>query len=364
MSNRRRLPSALLALLLAGAASATVGCGGDKGGPEGTGGADGTDGADVTDGADGTDGTDGTDGGGDTGDPDCVELADGTCVEPTWVDIPELEAVDGVHSLTLAPTELEFDGKRHCGRAYNGSYVAPTLVTEAREGDSPRQIRIDLTNAFTQSDYRSLEGDDTCACLDADGMAGEPAGHGGCDDMAAHGDCTCTNSEGEECHEMYNFNLTNLHAHGSHIRPDAAAGGGCVDADGLACRDCDADVCDGDRSDDTCFFSDDVLTQVGPGEGAHYRWDIDEDGTHHDGLNWYHPHIHGTTAIQVSSGAAGAWIIRGPVDAVPGMAEARERVLVFSTPPVGDNGFVELAEGEDCRYWSVFAENRGGSAAG
>lgn len=294
---------------------------------------------------------------------DCVLLADGTCVTETWVDLPELETdTDGVHHLDLEPTEILLDGKRHCGRAYNGVYPGPTLVTPAREGDAVRQVRIDLRNRFTTHDVRSFDGDETCACTDTTGAECLPHGHGGCDTTPDPG-CTCTNAEGEVCEHMYDFNLTNLHAHGSHVRPDAAAGHGCVAEDGLACRDCEADACDDDPVDDTCFFADDVLAQVHPGEGARYRWDLDEDGTHHAGLNWYHPHIHGTTAIQVASGAAGAWIVRGDVDEVPGLADARERVMVFTTPPVGDNGFVPLAEDETCTEetltfndWSVLGD--------
>lgn len=293
---------------------------------------------------------------------DCYLLADGSCVTETWVDLPELEADgEGVHHLTLQPTELLLDGKRHCGRAYNGVYPGPTLVTPAREGDAVRQVRIDLKNAFTDHDVRSFDGDPTCACTDAAGAECLPHGHGACD--TPDPDCTCVDAEGEVCEHMYDFNLTNLHAHGSHVRPGASAGKGCL-ADGeYACRDCDADACDGETLDDTCFFADDVLTQVHPGEGARYRWDLDEDGTHHAGLNWYHPHIHGTTAIQVASGAAGAWVIRGDVDDVPGLADARERVVVFTTPPVGDNGFVALEDGQACTEdtltfndWSVLGD--------
>src|SRR6185436_14368013 len=108
-------------------------------------------------------------------------------------------------------------------------------------------------------------------------------------------------------------------AHGAHVRPDYARGGAACapTVEGgitVACRECGADVCDGDTSDDTCFHGDDVLNSIPPHAGARYRWDIDEDGTHHSGMDWYHPHIHGTTAIQVGSGAAGAWIVRGELD--------------------------------------------------
>ena len=73
-------------------------------------------------------GTGGT--GGSGGAPACVELADGRCVEETFQNPPLLEPnADGVYELTLQPTEIILDGQRHCGRAYNGLYPAPTIDT-------------------------------------------------------------------------------------------------------------------------------------------------------------------------------------------------------------------------------------------
>jgi FtsP/CotA-like multicopper oxidase with cupredoxin domain len=167
-------------------------------------------------------------------------------------------------------------------------------------------------------------------------------------------ECSCTNADGDPCEHMFDFNVTNLHAHGAHARPDYSRGGEpcepfTVDDITYECRECGGDVCDDDPADDACYHADNVLNSIFPRTGAQYRWDIDEDGTHHTGLQWYHPHIHGTTAIQVASGAAGAWIVRGPLDALEGIADARERVMIFSTPPIAnDNGFVPLADGEEC----------------
>lgn len=153
------------------------------------------------------------------------------------------------------------------------------------------------------------------------------------------GTCVCKDDEGGMCH-IFDFNLTSLHAHGSHVRPDYAEGGGCVEKDGLACRTCSGDTSTGKRE---CFFADDVLSRVLTGKGAQHRWDIDEDGLHHEGLDWYHPHIDGSTAIQVASGATGAWIVRGRSTKIPGIKDARERVIVFTTPPIG---YTPLADGQ------------------
>lgn len=289
----------------------------------------------------------GTDGG-----EDCFELADGSCVDETFTNPPVLEPDgDGVHQLELAPTEVTIDGQRHCVRAYNGSVVGPTIETPAREGDEARQVRVDLANRLILHDYRSLEGD-ACECTDAEGNSCLPEHiHDRCTDV--DDSCSCRNADGELCEHMFDFNVTNLHAHGSHVWPDYARGGAACEPsvdDGMLydCRDCDADICDGDLDDNSCYHGDNVLNAVHPSAGAKYRWDIDEDGTHHTGLQWYHPHIHGTTAIQVASGAAGAWIVRGPLDELPGVADARERVMIFATPSIATNGFEPLAEGEAC----------------
>ncbi|MBL9107372.1 MAG: multicopper oxidase domain-containing protein [Myxococcales bacterium] len=272
-----------------------------------------------------------------TGGAACVELADGRCVEQTWLDPQLLEPNgDGVYELELRPTEFMVGDQRHCGRAYNGMYPAPMIVTGAAEPGQPRQVRVDLRNAFTRSDVRQTSAAE-CVCVDTDTMMSCVPGGGHHDS----GTCTCTTTEGDPC-SFFDFNVTNLHAHGSHVRPDYAAGGGCVEEDGLGCRACDGDPEAGPRE---CFHADDVISRVLPGEGVRHRWDIDEDGTHHAGLFWYHPHIHGSTAIQVAAGATGAWVVRGPLDEIPGIAEARERVMVFTTPSLG---FTPLADGEPC----------------
>lgn len=263
----------------------------------------------------------------------CFELADGRCVEETFANPPVLEPnADGVYELSLQPTEFTLDGQRHCGRAFNGLFPGPTIDTKLADG--PRQVRVDLRNTFTKSAYRALTAGE-CVCTDVvTGDACESHGHGG------DPTCQCVNDAGNACH-FFDFNVTNLHAHGSHVRPDYATGGGCEETDELMCRPCNGDGV-GER---TCFYADDVISRVQPGEGVQHRWDIDEDGTHHAGLNWYHPHIHGSTAIQVASGAMGAWIVRGELDEIPGLKNAKERIMIFGTPPTG---YAPLAEGEPC----------------
>jgi FtsP/CotA-like multicopper oxidase with cupredoxin domain len=82
----------------------------------------------------------------------------------------------------------------------------------------------------------------------------------------------------QDTHNIPNcFNVTNLHGHGLHVSP---VGNG-----------------------------DNVLLEIGPGQSFQYEYNIAAD--HPAGTYWYHAHRHGSTALQVSSGMAGALVING-----------------------------------------------------
>lgn len=70
------------------------------------------------------------------------------------------------------------------------------------------------------------------------------------------------------------------------------------------------------------------MISVGPGEAKEYRFQVPDD--HPSGLFWYHPHHHGSTAVQAVSGMAGALIVRGPIDEVPEIKAAREIVVAMN----------------------------------
>ena len=83
------------------------------------------------------------------------------------------------------------------------------------------------------------------------------------------------------------FNETNLHAHGLWVSPSGN--------------------------------SDNVLISINPGVTFEYEYNVPSD--HPAGTFWYHPHKHGSTALQVSSGMDGALIIkddRAPTATTPG----------------------------------------------
>ncbi len=73
------------------------------------------------------------------------------------------------------------------------------------------------------------------------------------------------------------FNTTNLHTHGLHVSPSGN--------------------------------SDNVLLNIAPQTSFPFEINIPSD--HPSGTFWYHPHRHGSTAVQVASGAAGLLVVRG-----------------------------------------------------
>ncbi|HEX8626210.1 MAG TPA: multicopper oxidase family protein [Allosphingosinicella sp.] len=116
----------------------------------------------------------------------------------------------------------------------------------------------------------------------------------------------CTGGSHAEPNVPHCFNGTNLHTHGLWVNP---SGNG-----------------------------DNVLLSINPGVSFEYEYAIPTD--HPAGTFWYHTHRHGSTALQVSSGMAGALLIRGdrlPTPARNGDLDTlldsvdrlRDRTLIF-----------------------------------
>ena len=57
---------------------------------------------------------------------------------------------------------------------------------------------------------------------------------------------------------------------------------------------------------------DNVFIKIEPQETHKYDYHFDKN--HMPGTFWYHPHLHGSTAVQVGSGAAGLIIMDDPKD--------------------------------------------------
>lgn len=99
----------------------------------------------------------------------------------------------------------------------------------------------------------------------------------------------------------HDFGNTNLHLHGLDIAPHIFEPLGTLDP--MA-----------------------PMVAIEPGEYMDYPFVIPDDQS--PGLNWYHPHSHGSTAIQAVSGMAGGLIIKGAIDEVPEIKAAKDYILV------------------------------------
>ena len=117
-------------------------------------------------------------------------------------------------------------------------------------------------------------------------------------------------------------NSTNLHTHGLHVYPDIIR-----------------QPSPGDPGLYGDFVVDDPDMGIKPGETRQYEYRLRDD--HPAGMFWYHPHLHGSSAMQVGSGMAGALMVRGPIDQVPQIAAAKERIFVFQAPIYDQNGRLE-----------------------
>jgi len=99
---------------------------------------------------------------------------------------------------------------------------------------------------------------------------------------------------------------TNIHVHGLHVSP--APG------------------------------HDNVFLRLRAGRDYVNTYDIPTD--QYPGTYWYHPHWHMNVDYQTYDGMAGAIVVRGPVDDLPGIAGRRERTMVFQRLQLGDDGRV------------------------
>lgn len=107
---------------------------------------------------------------------------------------------------------------------------------------------------------------------------------------------------------------TNLHVHGLHVSPSGN--------------------------------SDNIFLHIGPGQTFNYQYDIPED--HPPGFYWYHPHPHGHTAMQVLNGLAGAIVIEGGLDDLPGISGLTERLMLLQGPFSGtDRASLNLVNGQE-----------------
>jgi hypothetical protein len=127
--------------------------------------------------------------------------------------------------------------------------------------------------------------------------------------LPAQPDCAAVTKKGSgTINTPHCFNTTNMHTHGLWISP---AGN-----------------------------SDNVLLRIQPGVDFEYEYNVPID--HPAGTFWYHPHTHGSTAMQVGSGMAGALLIQGDREPTPTSNGDLDTLLRPFQPPGGIINEVKL----------------------
>jgi FtsP/CotA-like multicopper oxidase with cupredoxin domain len=97
-------------------------------------------------------------------------------------------------------------------------------------------------------------------------------------------------------------NFTNIHYHGMHVTPDSTS----------------------------TAVGDDVLMVIAPGDSVLYSFRIPMNQS--PGTHWYHPHKHGSVALQVANGMAGAIIVEDPTTGLDWFTQQfglREHLIAF-----------------------------------
>jgi FtsP/CotA-like multicopper oxidase with cupredoxin domain len=97
---------------------------------------------------------------------------------------------------------------------------------------------------------------------------------------------------------------TNLHTHGFHVSP----------------RD----------------NSDNIFVEIAPGDTFSYEYHVPENN--YPGLFYYHPHCHGFTSEQATSGMGGVIIVAGGLDDLPSIKDLTRRVLVLQASQFDGSG--------------------------
>ena len=194
-----------------------------------------------------------------------------------WVDPPEIPGDDLINtSLRVVYAKHRINGKNTFLRSYemlDGRTSIPAPTFRFRKDGVERRLRVLLKNDLPCNGGKP--GDPTCKPAKC-----EFHGHG-------HHD---SNNPAN-----FRLNDTNLHVHGLHVSPQPP--------------------------------QDDVLLTVEP--GCQYQVDVRIPKDHPAGTDWYHPHQHGSTALQLSSGMAGGLVLMGDVDRVPEVKAAKERTFIF-----------------------------------
>lgn len=194
--------------------------------------------------------------------------------------VPVWQQIGGQWSCCMQTLNLRTYGFPKSDGSFQYGFPGPTLKLRkaGAPGGQGDRLLIKLVNA-----------------LPADGMAHECRGCPGC---SGPNPPPCCRAQDVFPNCFHGDNVTNLHFHGSHVSPQPP--------------------------------QDYVLLEVHPQGSTHvggathagglavageYQFDVDPlRWNQPEGTFWYHPHKHGSVALQVANGMAGTLMIEGPFD--------------------------------------------------
>lgn len=210
---------------------------------------------------------------------------DGELGPMTAEELRDIELLDAPTSEWIDPPE----GKRDADGVYNLTVAMATNKIAMNGKEYPVELRA-YNGGLVGPTIRFKAGDELKIRMK--------------NDLPEESDPSCRENPHRHGNTPACFNLTNLHTHGLHVSPRAPA--------------------------------DDVSLIIQPKGEFLYRYPIlprgnsgGERAMHYPGTFWYHAHRHGSTAIQLAGGMAGALILEGDIDEFPGVKEADERIFVF-----------------------------------
>ncbi|MGW0734769.1 multicopper oxidase domain-containing protein [Streptomyces sp. NPDC002851] len=211
-------------------------------------------------------------------------------------DLPEVRSRSGLldHTLTVAAARPAVGGRRLHLDTYDGQL--PGVLLRIRPGD---QVRLELRNRMLPTGVPLNALPPVCA----DEAQAQARDHGVLDG-APHCLPEAVHGLAEDHTVPQQAITTNLHTHGLQVSPAGPA--------------------------------DNVFVRVGPLGSHQYVYAVPDD--HPAGLHWYHPHHHGSTTHQAWSGLAGPIVVEGDLDAVPEIADMRERTIVINALRIDGNG--------------------------
>jgi FtsP/CotA-like multicopper oxidase with cupredoxin domain len=217
-------------------------------------------------------------------------LATDSCSPGSMGTTPLPPPVTPAHELTVQYALTDIKGYKLRTRTYNGRTVGPRIETRPGEMLPMRIVNHLPPNPpakVPQNGVPIPEIKDSMEAMDA--LFRPP---------------TKLSQKIDPMNNPHGFNTTNLHVHGIQTFPHLFEPLG--------------------TSDPTA-----MMIEILPGQSFLYNFPIPSD--HPSGLQWYHPHKHGSTDVQVGGGMAGLIVVRGPIDEVPEIAAAREIFLVVQS---------------------------------